>query len=88
MAGSRGGGNEEGDRFDQVTERDFDRTLPIVTTPQSASELEERGFSSCIPLDVWESLNVDLRKEALRGCGPPPPPRGTVRRWSISSFPT
>ena len=48
-----------GDHFDQVAERDLDRTLPIVTTPQSANDLEERGFTNCIPLDVWESVNVE-----------------------------
>ncbi len=48
-----------GDHFDQVAERDPDRALPIVTTPQSANDLEERGFTNCIPLDVWESLNVE-----------------------------
>ena len=48
-----------GDHFDQVAERDLNRALPIVTTPQSASDLEERGFTNCIPLDVWESLNVE-----------------------------
>ena len=55
-----------GDHFDQVAERDLDRTLPIVTTPQSASDLEERGFTNCIPLDVWESLTVEKGSARLR----------------------
>lgn len=48
-----------GDHFDQIVERDLDRSLPIVTTPQSAQELEERGFTNCIPLDIWQSLEVE-----------------------------
>jgi L-ascorbate metabolism protein UlaG (beta-lactamase superfamily) len=55
-----------GDHFDQVAERDLDRTLPIVTTPQSANDLEERGFTNCIPLDVWESLSVEKGSARLR----------------------
>ena len=55
-----------GDHFDQVAERDLDRALPIVTTPQSANDLEERGFTNCIPLDVWESLNVEKGPARLR----------------------
>ncbi|MCD6059240.1 MAG: putative metal-dependent hydrolase [Thermomicrobiales bacterium] len=55
-----------GDHFDQVAERELDRALPIVTTPQSAKDLEERGFSKCIPLDVWESLNVEKGPARLR----------------------
>jgi L-ascorbate metabolism protein UlaG (beta-lactamase superfamily) len=55
-----------GDHFDQVAERDLDRALPIVTTPQSANDLEERGFTNCIPLDVWESLDVVKGPARLR----------------------
>jgi L-ascorbate metabolism protein UlaG (beta-lactamase superfamily) len=55
-----------GDHFDQVAERDLDRALPIVTTPQSANDLEERGFANCIPLDVWESLSVEKGSAKLR----------------------
>jgi L-ascorbate metabolism protein UlaG (beta-lactamase superfamily) len=55
-----------GDHFDQVAERDLDRALPIVTTPQSANDLEERGFTNCIPLDVWESLDVEKGPARLR----------------------
>ena len=55
-----------GDHFDQVAERDLDRTLPIVTTPQSANDLKERGFTNCIPLDVWESLDVEKGPARLR----------------------
>jgi len=39
-----------GDHFDQVVERDLDRALPIITAPQSAQNLKERGFSNCLSL--------------------------------------
>lgn len=55
-----------GDHFDQVAERDLDRALPIVTTPQSAKDLEERGFTNCFPLDVWETLSVEQGPARLR----------------------
>ncbi len=55
-----------GDHFDQVAERELDRALPIVTTPQSAQDLEERGFTNCRPLDVWESLDVKKGPARLR----------------------
>jgi L-ascorbate metabolism protein UlaG (beta-lactamase superfamily) len=55
-----------GDHFDQVAERDLDRAIPIVTTPQSAQALGERGFTDCRPLDVWESLTIDKGDARLR----------------------
>jgi L-ascorbate metabolism protein UlaG (beta-lactamase superfamily) len=55
-----------GDHFDQVAERDLDRSLPIVTTPESARDLEERGFRNGFPLDVWESLVVEKGAARLR----------------------
>ena len=55
-----------GDHFDQVAERDLDRSLPIVTTPQSAQELAERGFTNCLPLETWDSLDVEKGGARLR----------------------
>ena len=55
-----------GDHFDEVAERDLDHTLPIVTTPQSARDLAERGFTQCIPLDVWETLDVSKGDTVIR----------------------
>jgi L-ascorbate metabolism protein UlaG (beta-lactamase superfamily) len=55
-----------GDHFDQVAERDLDHALPIVTTPQSANDLQERGFTNCLPLDVWETLSVEKGRARLR----------------------
>lgn len=47
-----------GDHFDQVAERDLDKGLPIVTTAESARELNERGFRSTHALETWETLTV------------------------------
>ena len=55
-----------GDHFDQVAERELDRSLPIVTTPQSAQDLAERGFTNCLPLETWESLDVEKGGARLR----------------------
>jgi L-ascorbate metabolism protein UlaG (beta-lactamase superfamily) len=47
-----------GDHFDQLVQRELDKTLPIVTCPEAAEQLEERGFQSLYPLQTWESLAV------------------------------
>jgi L-ascorbate metabolism protein UlaG (beta-lactamase superfamily) len=47
-----------GDHFDQVAERELDRSLPIVTTPEAAKELTDRGFTNTVPLDTWKRLTI------------------------------
>lgn len=47
-----------GDHFDQVAERELDRSLPIVTTPEAAEELQERGFTAVRALETWDQLLV------------------------------
>lgn len=47
-----------GDHFDQVAQRDLDRSLPVVTTAEAADELNQRGFANTHPLETWESLEV------------------------------
>lgn len=47
-----------GDHFDQVAERDLDKSLPIVTTPEAAKELNQRGFSRTYALESWSHLTV------------------------------
>jgi hypothetical protein len=66
-----------GDHFDQVAERDLDKTLPIVTTPESAGQLRERGFTNLYPLETWSSValtkgNARLRVTAAPGRHGPP----------------
>ena len=47
-----------GDHFDRVAERELDKALPIVTTPQACRQLEKRGFSATVGLDTWQSVSV------------------------------
>lgn len=54
-----------GDHFDQVAERELDRTLPIVTTPEAAEALSERGFSNAYPLATWETVRVSKGTDTL-----------------------
>src|SRR5688572_24660545 len=44
-----------GDHFDQVAERELDKALPIVTTPEAANALRERGFHNPQPLQTWSA---------------------------------
>jgi L-ascorbate metabolism protein UlaG (beta-lactamase superfamily) len=55
-----------GDHFDQVAERELDKQLPIVTTPQSAGLLNERGFTNTHPLETWEAVEVSRGAARLR----------------------
>lgn len=58
------------DHFDRLVDRRLNPVMPIVTTPQAASELAERGFRETRGLDTWQSLlatkaGVRLRITAL-----------------------
>lgn len=55
-----------GDHFDQVAERELDKSLPIVTTPEAARELGQRGFGNTYPLTTWSSLTVAKGEARLR----------------------
>lgn len=55
-----------GDHFDQVAQRDLDRSLPVVTTAAAADELNQRGFANTHPLETWESLEVTKGGARLR----------------------
>jgi L-ascorbate metabolism protein UlaG (beta-lactamase superfamily) len=55
-----------GDHFDQVAERELDKELPIVTTPQAAEELRKRGFTNTLPLETWSNITVAKGKMHLR----------------------
>jgi L-ascorbate metabolism protein UlaG (beta-lactamase superfamily) len=78
--------HSHGDHFDQVAERDLDKALPIVTTPEAAEELGERGFEKTYSLDTWSSAtvakgNAQLWITATPGRhGPPPLGSGSTRR--------
>jgi L-ascorbate metabolism protein UlaG (beta-lactamase superfamily) len=55
-----------GDHFDQVAERELDRSLPIVTTPEAAEKLRERGFAATYPLETWSSVSLTKGDARLR----------------------
>ena len=55
-----------GDHFDQAAEQGLDHALPIVTTPESATALAERGFTNGIPLETWATLDVEKGASRLR----------------------
>ncbi len=66
-----------GDHFDQVAERDLNRSVPIVTTPEAAKELTQRGFHNTAALETWTSWSIAkdaarLRITAMPGRHGPP----------------
>jgi L-ascorbate metabolism protein UlaG (beta-lactamase superfamily) len=48
-----------GDHFDQIVEKELRKDLPIITTEHATGELKEKGFTACIALDTWDSVNVE-----------------------------
>ena len=66
-----------GDHFDQVAERDLDKSVPIITNREAAKELEERGFRYSKPIETWSFVSVEkgdvqLRVTSLPGRHGPP----------------
>ena len=55
-----------GDHFDQLVQEKLPRTIPVVTTPQSAVALENLGFAKRYPLATWDSLVVTKGQTVLR----------------------
>ncbi len=55
-----------GDHFDQVAERELDKSLPIVTTGEAAKALSERGFTNTHALERWDELTVVKGEARLR----------------------
>jgi L-ascorbate metabolism protein UlaG (beta-lactamase superfamily) len=66
-----------GDHFDQLVQEKLPRTIPIVTTPQSAAALENLGFQQRYALQTWDMLTVSkgattIRISAMPGRHGPP----------------
>jgi L-ascorbate metabolism protein UlaG (beta-lactamase superfamily) len=66
-----------GDHFDQVAERELNKSLPVVTTAEAAKELGKRGFHNTRPLATWSTLDVrkgdvHLRIASMPGRHGPP----------------
>jgi L-ascorbate metabolism protein UlaG (beta-lactamase superfamily) len=55
-----------GDHFDSVAEERLDRSLPIVTTPEAADTLGDKGFVHTRALETWESHELDKAGTHLR----------------------
>ena len=55
-----------GDHFDQLVQEKLPRTIPVVTTPQSAVALENLGFAKRYPLATWDTLVVTKGQTVLR----------------------
>jgi L-ascorbate metabolism protein UlaG (beta-lactamase superfamily) len=72
-----------GDHFDQVAERELDRMLPIVTTPEAAHLLEERGFQNLFPLSTWEAAKVTRGSSQLRITATPAQHGPALVDWAL-----
>jgi L-ascorbate metabolism protein UlaG (beta-lactamase superfamily) len=46
------------DHFDRLAEERLPRRLPIVTTPDAAAALTDRGFTATRPLDTWQATEI------------------------------
>ncbi len=55
-----------GDHFDQVAERELDKSLPVITTPQAVGQLRERGFNALHGLETWEGITLSKGESRLR----------------------
>ena len=48
-----------GDHFDHVVEERLQKDLPIITTPEAAEKISEKGFTAAVALETWDSAIVD-----------------------------
>jgi len=55
-----------GDHFDQVAERELDKSIPIITNREAAKELQQRGFRYSKPIDTWSSVSVEKGDMRMR----------------------
>lgn len=53
------------DHFDRLVQKNLDKTIPIVTTPQAAKALNEKGFISTYPLKTWQTFYLARGKQAM-----------------------
>jgi L-ascorbate metabolism protein UlaG (beta-lactamase superfamily) len=54
------------DHFDREIEEKLDRSLPIITTPHGAADLNSKGFHAARALNTWEPLTVTKGGARLR----------------------
>jgi L-ascorbate metabolism protein UlaG (beta-lactamase superfamily) len=55
-----------GDHFDQVAQQQLNKSIPIVTTHESATALKKLGFDRTMALNTWSSLVVNKAETVLR----------------------
>ena len=55
-----------GDHFDRVAKKALDHALPVVTTPHAARRLRRWGFRESVPLETWESYELERGSERVR----------------------
>jgi L-ascorbate metabolism protein UlaG (beta-lactamase superfamily) len=60
-----------GDHFDEVAERELNKSIPIVTTRTAAEPLAERGFKHIRPLETWGPVTIQKGEARLRITGMP-----------------
>lgn len=48
-----------GDHFDHIVEERLQKDLPIITTPEAAEKISEKGFTGAVALETWDSAVVD-----------------------------
>jgi L-ascorbate metabolism protein UlaG (beta-lactamase superfamily) len=54
------------DHFDRLVARRLHKDTPIVTTPRTAQQLEQKGFRHLYPLTTWQSLSLLKGERELR----------------------
>jgi L-ascorbate metabolism protein UlaG (beta-lactamase superfamily) len=72
-----------GDHFDQVAERELDKSLPIITTPEAAEALRQRGFVALHPLATWADVSVSKGDARLRIIATPGRHGPPVVSWAL-----
>jgi len=55
-----------GDHFDRVAQERLPRSVPVLTTRQSALELRELGFDGAVGLDTWDTVTLTKGGRTLR----------------------
>ncbi|WP_048198175.1 MBL fold metallo-hydrolase [Methanocella arvoryzae] len=48
-----------GDHWDDVATEKLRKDIPVVTTPEAASVLKDKGFTNTRPLDTWDQITVN-----------------------------
>ena len=55
-----------GDHFDQLVQREMNKDIPIVSTPEAVRKLRKFGFHQRYALQTWDSLRVKKGDATLR----------------------